>query len=247
MRRTFGSIRSREPAPPLGTMGGRRDGRAVAVLGCRHRRRLVTRPSPADDQRPRTAGRRLSDGQYAAPGPAFSGYHPGRSGRPDEHATPVDITESGRIGRSVTERIQPPPDTERVDPGADPAGSNAEPAGSNAEPARPDAERPGRDANSANAARDSLARRLGACGNDQRRTTRLEAWVGRAPRRGSLATTGRRPAIVWRLCGGGRVAAMTMATPYDDSRAPSRCARTPLVTYSCRARSATPTKRCRRW
>ncbi len=84
-------MRSHEPDPSLGTMGGCRDRCAVAVLGRGHRWRLVARPSPTDDQRARTAGRRLPGGEYAGPGPALAGYHAGRIRRPDQSAASVNI------------------------------------------------------------------------------------------------------------------------------------------------------------
>src|SRR6267378_4519685 len=58
--------------------------------------------------------------------------------------------------------------------------------------------------------------------------------MGRAPRRGSLAMTSGRPASVERLCGGGRVADMTMATGYEGPAAMSRCTGGAIGHCTCR-------------
>src|SRR6202022_3569943 len=73
---------------------------------------------------------------------------------------------------------------------------------------------------------------LGIC---QRRTARPRDGIGRAPRRGSLATTSGRPARVVRLCGGGSVADVIMATAYGGPGAKPRCTGGAVRTCNCRS------------
>src|SRR2546427_9308163 len=68
----------------------------------------------------------------------------------------------------------------------------------------------------------------------QRRMVCARGGRGRATRRGSLATTSGGPARVERLCGGGRVAEVIMATGYGALTGISRCIGVPQRPCSCR-------------
>ena len=125
MRRTSGSTRSHETNPPPGAMGGRRDRHPVAVLGRRHRGRLVARRSPPDERRPWTAGRRLPCGESPDARSAIAGDHARCVARPGQRCYVAATARGHAFGSTDPKCVGHGPDADRLRGASDPAHPNA--------------------------------------------------------------------------------------------------------------------------
>lgn len=156
-----------EPNASLGTMDGRRDGGAAALLGRGSGWRLVTRPSPADHQRAWAIGRRLSRGQPAGARPTVTRYHTRRFQGPGSCRNQVSKADARCLGhrsgaqRNGTRSHAARPDPERSGD-ADATGPDPE-RSRDAYAATGDAN-PAADSDSAHTTAPALARRLRRCG-----------------------------------------------------------------------------------